>query len=112
MSASEPMAYLNVFTVKKFQTKEGETARKWTLIGVAFPHTDGLGFNLELQCVPLDGKLVALPPNADGRAAESSHNGANGQLPLSPPHTSEPARAHSDRTPARESRTQSRDRRR
>lgn len=36
---------------------EGESAY-WTRIGAAWPHDDGEGFNLQLTCVPLDGRLV------------------------------------------------------
>jgi hypothetical protein len=28
----------------------------------AFPHKEGLGFSIELKAFPLDGRLVALPP--------------------------------------------------
>ena len=30
----------------------------WLNIGVAFPHKDGKGWNLQLQALPLDNKLV------------------------------------------------------
>lgn len=30
----------------------------WLNIGVVFPHKDGDGFNLILQALPLDGKIV------------------------------------------------------
>ena len=30
----------------------------WTRIGVAFPHKDGGGFNLQLEAFPIDGKVV------------------------------------------------------
>ena len=30
----------------------------WLNLGVAFPHDDGEGFNLLLQALPLDGKIV------------------------------------------------------
>ena len=111
MSTPDSVAYFNVFTVKEFETKDGEKARKWTQVGVAFPHAEGAGFNLELQCVPLDGKLVALPPSAHTHESPHAHNGANGQLPLTSAHTSEPPRRSQDPAPARESRP-SRDRRR
>jgi hypothetical protein len=32
-------------------------------VGAAFPHAEGPGFNLELQCLPRDGKLVVLAPS-------------------------------------------------
>jgi hypothetical protein len=37
----------------------------WTKIGAAFPHKEGLGFSIELKAFPLDGRLVALPPDTD-----------------------------------------------
>ena len=30
----------------------------WTRIGSAWAHQDGSGFNIQLECVPLDGKIV------------------------------------------------------
>ena len=30
----------------------------WLNLGVAFPHKDGKGFNIMLQAIPLDGKIV------------------------------------------------------
>lgn len=30
----------------------------WLNIGLAFPHKDGQGFNIVLQALPLDGKIV------------------------------------------------------
>jgi hypothetical protein len=29
----------------------------WTRIGSAWPHADGKGFNLQLEIVPLDGRV-------------------------------------------------------
>jgi len=54
--------HLNVFIVEEFETQGGKTARSWTKIGAAFPHADGLGFNLELKALPVGGKLVVRPP--------------------------------------------------
>ena len=30
----------------------------WTRIGSAWPHADGKGFNVQLDCVPLDGRIT------------------------------------------------------
>ena len=30
----------------------------WTKVGAAWPHQDGLGFNISLTAVPLSGRLV------------------------------------------------------
>jgi hypothetical protein len=34
----------------------------WTPIGAAFMHQDGDGYNVVLQALPLDGKIVLRPP--------------------------------------------------
>ncbi len=62
--------YLNVFTVEEYEAN-GKTQKKWTRIGAAFPHKEGLGFSIELKAFPLDGRLVALPPDTD----DSNRNG-------------------------------------
>jgi hypothetical protein len=56
--------YLNVFTVEEYEAN-GKTGKRWTKIGAAFPHKEGLGFNIELKAFPIDGRLVALPPDTD-----------------------------------------------
>jgi hypothetical protein len=43
-----------VYTVVKRDGKDDF----WLNLGVAFKHEDGQGFNLLLQALPLDGKLV------------------------------------------------------
>ncbi len=30
----------------------------WTRIGSAWSHNDGKGFNIQLECVPLDGRIT------------------------------------------------------
>ena len=30
----------------------------WTRIGSAWAHKDGSGFNVQLECVPLDGRIT------------------------------------------------------
>lgn len=30
----------------------------WTRIGSVWPHADGKGFNIQLECVPLDGRVT------------------------------------------------------
>ena len=37
--------------------REGNKAF-WTRIGAAWPHNDGNGFNIQLDCVPLDGRIT------------------------------------------------------
>jgi len=58
------LTYLNVFTVEEYESN-GKTQKKWTKIGAAFPHKEGLGFSIELRAFPIDGRLVVLPPDTD-----------------------------------------------
>jgi len=68
MNKSAAAAYFNVFTVREFEGSTGQKAKSWTKVGVAFPHREGPGFNLELSALPLDGRLVALAPTGDEEA--------------------------------------------
>jgi hypothetical protein len=34
----------------------------WTKIGSAWGHEKGGGFNIELQALPMDGRIVLMPP--------------------------------------------------
>jgi len=63
--------YLNVFTVEEYE-RDGKTQKRRTKIGAAFPHKEGIGFSIELKAFPLDGRLVALPPDTDD---SNSRNG-------------------------------------
>ena len=40
----------------------------WLNIGLAFPHKDGNGFNIVLQALPLDGKIVCREITEDDRS--------------------------------------------
>ena len=60
-SCSNP-TYLNVFTVEEYEAN-GKTNKRWTRIGAAFPHKEGIGFSIELHAFPIDGRLVVLPPD-------------------------------------------------
>jgi hypothetical protein len=73
-------SHFYVFTVEEFDapTPEdlGRKGKSWTKVGVAFPHKEGTGYNIQLRSVPLDGKLVVLPANGveDAGCSESSRN--------------------------------------
>jgi hypothetical protein len=54
--------YLNAMMVESFDGADGKPASRWTKIGVAFPHKDGTGFNVQLNALPVDGKVVLVPP--------------------------------------------------
>ena len=57
--------WLKVLTVEEYDGPGGKPARRWTQVGVAFPHKEGSGLNVELRCLPLNGRLVILPPDVD-----------------------------------------------
>ena len=58
------LTYFNVFTVEDYESN-GKAGKRWTKIGAAFPHKEGLGFSVELKAFPIDGHLVVLPPDMD-----------------------------------------------
>ena len=45
-------------------TGEGKQAF-WTRIGSAWPHQHGEGFNIELNALPVNGRIVMMPPKAE-----------------------------------------------
>ena len=47
-----------VYTLIPRKTDKGEDDTFWLNIGAAFAHKDAKGWNLVLQAMPLDGKLV------------------------------------------------------
>ena len=42
----------------------------WLNLGLAFPHKDGKGFNIVLQAIPFDAKIVIREITGDDRNAE------------------------------------------
>ncbi len=47
----------------------------WLNLGLVFPHKDGKGFNLMLQALPIDGKLVCREIGEGDEAAEEPSRG-------------------------------------
>jgi hypothetical protein len=41
-----------------YQVRDGKDKGYFTRIGVAWPHKDGKGFNIQINAVPLDGKIT------------------------------------------------------
>ena len=46
----------------------------WLNIGLAFPHKDGKGFNVVLQALPLDGKIVCREITNEGEGEDTSQS--------------------------------------
>jgi len=69
---SRPPGYQNIAHSKRARSKTrhrtyrargARSAECWSIkIAAAFSREDGLGFSIELKAIPLDGRLVALPP--------------------------------------------------
>ena len=49
----------------------------WLPIGAAFPHEDGKGYNIVLQALPIDGRVVLRAPKDDDaqRPEQRADNG-------------------------------------
>lgn len=64
--AVNPQPAFRAYTVVK---REG-TDDFWLPIGAAFPHADGGGYNVVLQALPIDGRIVLRVPKDDDPPAE------------------------------------------
>ena len=60
MANAQP-AY-TAYTVVKRQGKDGAQDDFWLNIGAAFMHQDGDGYNIVLQALPINGKIVLRLP--------------------------------------------------
>lgn len=69
--------HLFAYSVEEYDAGNGKKARSWTRIGAAFPHKEGPGFNIELKTIPLDGRIVLLPPDDSSDASEDSGSNSN-----------------------------------
>ena len=46
-----------------YQVRDREGRKSfWTRIGSAWPHADGKGFNIQIDAVPLDGRITLRLP--------------------------------------------------
>jgi hypothetical protein len=46
------------YTVRDYTKSTGEPDASWTRIGVAFAHGDGWGYDLVLDALPVNGRVV------------------------------------------------------
>ena len=56
-TTNETPATGNAPTHVAYQVRDGKEKGFWTRIGVAWQHKDGKGLNIQLECVPLDGRI-------------------------------------------------------
>jgi hypothetical protein len=62
------------YVVKTFRGKDGEEKSRWLEIGSVWTHANGEGFNVELDALPVDGKIVIRldkPKPATGTGTEA-----------------------------------------
>lgn len=70
VAQTAPSAHrFDAYSVREYEAN-GEKKSDWTKVGVAFSHADGKGFNVLLQAVPLDGKMVLRLHEAKEGSAE------------------------------------------
>jgi len=62
MAAQQPT--YQAYTVVK---REGQDDF-WLNIGAAFMHQDGEGYNVVLQALPINGKIILRPPKSDAKS--------------------------------------------
>jgi len=55
----------------------------WLNIGLAFPHKDGKGFNIVLQALPLDGKIVCREVTEEDQTEPASQQRGRQETPRS-----------------------------
>ena len=60
---------LVAFHVREAKDGQGNGKGKgfWTRIGAAWPHEDGEGFNVQIDVMPFDGKIVLRTPKANDK---------------------------------------------
>ena len=59
----------DAFTVKEYTNRSGEEKMVWTKIGRAWAHKNGGGYNLNIDALPVDGKIVLREPYDDNKSS-------------------------------------------
>ena len=76
---------MDVLTAREYEDKaSGQTKTSWTKVGTAFKARDGEGWNIILDALPVNGKLVMREPRQDGDrrpAARPPQRGSGGTPP-------------------------------
>jgi hypothetical protein len=52
----------HAFSVRKYKKEDGSDDAFWTKIGVVFGHKDGKGYDVVLDCLPVDGRISIREP--------------------------------------------------
>ena len=69
-------------TLYAYTVKDRGRGKKsiWTRIGAAWPHEQGKGLTIELEALPLDGRIVLTEPKPEDVAAPAPSEGED--IPL------------------------------
>jgi hypothetical protein len=70
--------YFEVKTVVEYE-KDGQKKSRWIKCGVAFPLRNGEGFSVTLDALPVNGKLVIMPPLPQGERGGRQQGGGYDQ---------------------------------
>lgn len=60
-----PSAKGKLPTYVAFHVREGQNGGFWTRIGAAWEHNDGKGLNIQVDAVPLDGRITLRVPSEE-----------------------------------------------
>ena len=52
----------HAFSVRRYKKPNGNEDSFWTKIGAVFAHKDGKGYDIVLECLPLDGRISIREP--------------------------------------------------
>jgi hypothetical protein len=52
----------HAYTVRKYKKLDGAEDAFWTKIGAVFAHRDGKGYDVVLDCLPVDGRISIREP--------------------------------------------------
>ena len=52
----------HAFSVRNYKKADGADDAFWTKIGAVFAHKDGKGYDVALDCLPLDGRISIREP--------------------------------------------------
>jgi hypothetical protein len=64
-----------------FTVREGSKGKSYfTRVGAAWPTKNGNGVTLYLDALPVDGKLILMPPKAKQEAADGPHIDTDGNF--------------------------------
>ena len=64
----------NVCVLRDYTKSDGTEGTEWRQVGIAWPHKNGPGFNVELLALPVDGKLVIVPPKENNQQGNQSYD--------------------------------------